>query len=64
MSPKRKRRKTDDDIAAFGDDTWDERDGSDSLGHQLLHAGKSKDLLIKLLKVGSAAHLQNLRLQL
>lgn len=49
MSPKRKRRKT-DEAEASGKDI-DIGDHSDNFGHQLLHAGKSKDLLIKLLKV-------------
>lgn len=51
MSPKRKRRKHEDD--AFGiKETAEERDLPGELGRQLQNAGKTKDTLIKLLKVG------------
>ena len=52
MSPKRKRRKTDEGAANLGGEEIDLDDSTDTdLGQQLIRAGKSKDLLIKLLKV-------------
>lgn len=52
MSPKRKRRKTDEGAAILGEEELDlDESVDDDLGQQLLRAGKSKDLLIKLLKV-------------
>ncbi len=52
MSPKRKRRKTSDGEAVSEDDeAGDSGYTGLDLGHQLIRAGKSKDLLIKFLKV-------------